>query len=291
MSSGRSAHVVPCRVYVILARLAPVGVILRRGPTNWVQVLKWDTAHDTVEPGQWFHGRIYERRCDLSPYGTLFIYFARKDGDRAREDAEYTYAWTAISKPPYLTALALWPKGDTWHGGGLFESSTLVWLNHEAEVAVPHPDHQPNGLQVVSNPTASGEDYEIWSRRMARDRWVLLQKGDYRLSQDGWKTERKEVWERLGPDGNTSLRMVHDTVTLQRIYIESFWLMQPGRPDLRIEQAGWADWDQQGRLVFVREGKLFAGDIEGEAIVERELIDLNPNRPYLLETPEWAQKW
>ncbi len=38
----------PCRLSVILAREAPVGVIFRRGPAKW------------------FHGRIYERRSDLS---------------------------------------------------------------------------------------------------------------------------------------------------------------------------------------------------------------------------------
>ena len=30
--------------------------------------------------------------------------------------------WTAISRPPWFTALAVWPKGDSWGGGGLFVS-------------------------------------------------------------------------------------------------------------------------------------------------------------------------
>ena len=96
---------VPCRLYALLAREAPVGVVFRRGPSKWVQVIKWDTATDTFTLGQWFHGRIYERRCDLSPDGTLMIYFAQKINRRTMDDNEYTYAWTAISQPPYLTAL------------------------------------------------------------------------------------------------------------------------------------------------------------------------------------------
>lgn len=91
---------IPCRLYAILARSAPVGVIFRRGPTKWVQLIKWDTATDSVEPGQWFHGRIYERRCDLSPDGSKLIYFASKLNRKTLDDSEYTYAWTAISKPP-----------------------------------------------------------------------------------------------------------------------------------------------------------------------------------------------
>jgi hypothetical protein len=119
-----------CRLSVLLAPAARIGVILRRGPTKWVQLVTWDTAADTFQPGQWFHGRVYARRCDLSPDGSLFLYFASKFDGRTTTDREYTYAWTAVSKPPYFTALALWPKGDCWHGGGLFASDRHVWLNH-----------------------------------------------------------------------------------------------------------------------------------------------------------------
>src|SRR5690606_15991035 len=118
----------PSRLYVLLARKARVGVILRRGPSKWVQVIRWSTSSDAFEDGQWFHGRIYERRCDLSPDGRLFLYFAAKF-HRAQAQGSYTYSWTAVSKPPWLTAIALWPKGDAWHGGGLFESNTALMLN------------------------------------------------------------------------------------------------------------------------------------------------------------------
>ena len=94
-------------LHVILARNAPVGIILRRGPSKWVQLIKWNTQTDVFEPGQWFHGRIYEQCCDLSPDGRLFIYFATKYSGKALYDEKISYAWTAISRPPYLTALAL----------------------------------------------------------------------------------------------------------------------------------------------------------------------------------------
>ena len=90
------------RLFVILARAAPVGVIFRRGPSKQVQLIKWDTSKDHFEYGQWFKGRIYERACDLSPNGDKLIYLAAKWGKKPIE------TWTAISKPPYLTALVLW---------------------------------------------------------------------------------------------------------------------------------------------------------------------------------------
>src|SRR5690349_2052072 len=69
---------VPARLFAILARNAPKGVILRRGPSKWVELILWDTANDTFERGQWFKGRIYERGCDLSPNGSYFLYFGSK---------------------------------------------------------------------------------------------------------------------------------------------------------------------------------------------------------------------
>ncbi len=285
----------PCRIYAILARSAPTGVVFRRGPAAWVQVLKWDTKHDTFEAGQWFRGRIYERRCDLSPDGSLLIYFASKFNAKTVADKEYTYAWTAISRPPYLTALALWPKGDCWHGGGLFESSTHVRLNHRPEAAVPHPDHQPKEIRVTPNPNATGEDYPILSLRMTRDGWTFVQDGSYPYEiRRGWRAEEKMIWERLGPDGLTKLQLVLDEINFEKApggWVESFWLKRPDWPDIKIEGAQWADWDQSGRFVFAREGKIFAASIEGDSLQEKMLIDLNPNKPYALEAPDWAKRW
>ena len=111
------------RLFAILARDARVGAIFRRGPSNQVLLIKWNLEDDSFEPGQWFKGRIYERRCDLSPSGRRLIYFA------ANHKKPY-YAWTAVSRPPYLTALALWAKGDCWGGGGQFERENSILLNH-----------------------------------------------------------------------------------------------------------------------------------------------------------------
>jgi hypothetical protein len=283
----------PCRLSIILAQSASVAIVLRRGPTKWVQLMKWDTARDEFQPGQWFHGRVYDRRCDLSPDGSLFIYFASKFDGRTLADREYTYAWTAISKPPYVTALALWPKGDCWHGGGLFESDRRVWLNHKPP-AKPHPQHRPRGLTVVPNPEAHGEDYPVWSRRMTRDGWVLLQTGEFRSSGYGWRTVQPEVWERADATAALRLRRQTDAISFTTAggpYVESFRLVLQSGEELPVPGASWADWDQSGRLVFVREGKLYAARVEGTRFVERELIDLNGNEPTRVPPPAEATRW
>ena len=117
----------PARVEAILARNAATAVIFRRGPSRFVRMLKWDLRTDRIEGGQWIEARIHVERSDISPDGELVASFV----------ASYRKApgtWTAISRPPYFTALAVWPKGDSWGGGGLFGSDTHLFLWHDTEV-------------------------------------------------------------------------------------------------------------------------------------------------------------
>src|SRR5262245_42154320 len=117
----------PARLHVLLAREARVGLVIRRGPAQSVCTVGWDRINDTFRLGQWMHGRLYERRADLSPDGNHFIYFARNFSRRTSEQTKGT--WTAISKVPYLKAISLFGKGDCWCGGGLFLSNRKYWLN------------------------------------------------------------------------------------------------------------------------------------------------------------------
>ena len=135
------------RVHVAFASEASKAVILCRGPSKWVHVLLWDTDSDSITPGAWFAGRIYEQGCSVSPDGTLFAYFATKYGGNKTRGVDY--AWTAVSKPPWLTALALWPHDDTWGGNASFvDNKTLI-------IDCPHwdtlrcDDILPNGFTVL----------------------------------------------------------------------------------------------------------------------------------------------
>jgi hypothetical protein len=281
---------VPARVFMIFARHSPNAVIFRRGPSDWVQIIKWNTQADTFDFGQWFHGRIYERRSDLSPDGSLLIYFARKITGRTLKDNEYTYAWTAVSRPPFLTALALWPKGDCWHGGGLFKNARTVELNHRPNVAKAHPKHNPKGLKVILKKNVHGEDDPIFSERLERDGWALQQEWIVKNTPTLFKTLQPEIREKLSPDGKLLIVL---TRSIERLdYSEEFAISDNRRSFvIGLEGASWADWDQQGRLVFARDGKVFSGSIADQELTERELIDFNPSKPGSVVSPEWATKW
>ena len=70
----------PARIHAILPRKGNCGVVFRRGPSRKVAVIGWELDRDRFTVGQWFKGRIYEYRCDLSLDGTYLIYFAAKYG-------------------------------------------------------------------------------------------------------------------------------------------------------------------------------------------------------------------
>lgn len=91
-------------------------------------------------------GRIYEEKCDLSPDGRLFVYKAHQ---RKGVGTEFTDSWTAVSKPPWLKALVLWPEGTTYGGGGRFTGPRTLW---GVAAEGTHPDFPFRGLQLADAP-------------------------------------------------------------------------------------------------------------------------------------------
>jgi hypothetical protein len=175
-----------CRLFVILGRDAPTALILRRGPSKWYHLVRWRMDSDTFERGAWFHGRIYEERCDLSPDGNLVVCFCH--GGACRPG--YTDSWTAVSRAPWLHALALWPWGTTYGGGGRFVDNRRLILHVNMPVET-HPDHPAYGIEVIQGSAeyhrSSAEvDGADWSGRDHAGCLIFSQHGKlYRRYQGG----------------------------------------------------------------------------------------------------------
>jgi hypothetical protein len=267
-----------CWMFVLLAPQANIGVILRRGPTEWWRVTLWDTKRDRFDGGHWFRGRMYPDKCDLSPDGRLLIYFAGKF--RQRDVARgYHSTWTAVSRPPYLTALALWPIGDTWGGRGVFldERTVLVATSSPSFDAKHHPDHPPGPLRVVECCSLKKDD----PRRDAVPCW-----------QNGWNRI-------LTPQATSEYRKTCGELILGRDFSShhypsrrrTLYTVYRGKP-VALFEAHWADWDQRGRLVATVGGRVFAGKLKkNDKLVWRELKAMNDERPSRMEAPPWAQHW
>lgn len=285
-----------CRLYAILARDGRSAVVFRRGPTKQVLVLRWWLDNDRLEPGQWFKGRIYERRCDLSPDGELLIYFA------ANWKAPYQ-SWTAVSRTPYLTALALWPKGDAWGGGGLFLSPRTIGLNHLAvsrpvypiarrvrhagqDIAAWHPlDADPPRSKKSKEPSPApqeitlprsyavrrwhdtaagrGEDNPVHHERMSRAGWTCVAVGDagpYSSGSIAWDFRSPEIYERHAPSGQLRLQRMLNAIGERdgRWYVEDHAICDAQGETLRlIPECSWADWQTNGDLLFAISGSLY----------------------------------
>jgi hypothetical protein len=175
----------PPRLAVIMARDAHEAVIFRRGPTEWFQVIRWDTRHDRFHDGAWIRGRIYPEKCDLSPDGALLVYSVHKSSGLR---TPYTDCWTGISRSPWLTALALWPMGTTYGGGGRFDGDRSVTLR-VCGAEGHHPDHPPHGLAVsCGNPPMHDFDARTgvdWQGRDQRGRLLHAARGKLMLGAVG----------------------------------------------------------------------------------------------------------
>lgn len=89
---------------------------------------------DTFRLGSGFYGKLYPNRCDISPDGNDFIYFAM--GASLRKYGSKFTAWTAICKPPEIKAYWFLGQNDTWGGGGVFLSSRTIYINRIPESKV-----------------------------------------------------------------------------------------------------------------------------------------------------------
>ncbi len=292
----QSSHV---RLYAILARNLPTAVVFRRGPSKSVLLIRWNTSNDTFQFGQWFKGRIYERRCDLSPNGDLLLYFA------ANYRKPY-FSWSAISQPPYLTALALWPKGDGWGGGGQFITQNRIALNHrEPEMKVAEGLSLPKRLMVKAFGKHSGwgEDAPIWPERLKRDGWALV-----RYSEGVQHGSRRKVWVEFTPSitwrksnpawpKRYSLEM-SITGLKERDgpwYLTEHTVIRDKTKMDNIGRSDWADWCSSGDLLFAVDGCLYRLSCKRGVLAPLEratkVADLSNLQFEPREAPEEARSW
>lgn len=290
------------KLYAILAREAPIAVVFRRGPSRRVLLILWHTDRDQFHEGQWLKGRIYERRCDLSPTGERLIYFA----------ANYKnpfFSWTAVSKPPFLTALALWPKGDAWGGGGLFENENKILLNHRAEeMKLAEGFSLPKDVQIepFGARPGWGEDNPILDARLSRDGWRNIEEAKeavkHSLGASIWmEFNPPEVWAKPHPKLGARHELQMQIQGLHQrdgpwYVIEHFISDRSNASTVSLGKTSWADWCPSGDLLFAKEGKLFRlGHSADGALNELEraktLIDLSYRSFKNVKSPTEAKEW
>lgn len=276
-----------CWQYVIVARAAPRAVVLRRGPSEWWHLTLWETDRDRFTSGQWFRGKLYPAKCDLSPDGLLFSYFA---GKFRTIDVSHGYdrTWIAVSRPPYFTALALWPVGDTWGGPTVFHDDGSFYP--ETSYAT-HPNHREGPLRIGGFQVGP-EEARVRRYHWGRNGWqpVYLDSPAKRLTAfdpllKAWrKAEGRYCLERQLPRG--------EDVFPSRVRAHYVIYKGDGETELASFRAHWADFDQSGRLVATKDGRILAADIHRHhGLRWIELADFSAEKPVTFAAPDWAQHW
>jgi hypothetical protein len=274
------------RIFCIPATQAPVVAVLRRGPSDWCHVGRWDPIARTWQAGSWIHGTIYPQRCDLSPDGRWLAAFVLKPA--ASWEAGSTYI--SVSRLPWLASLAAWGTDGTWTRGLEFVPlGTARFPPPAPGSGDPGPllrrydlDHRkpaPYGVErargwLETPDTPPPDATDPWDiRRAAR---VTLQKArpgeaTTRLLVRGWYAAMREGEPRDGPP--------------------AYWIERDATAD--VEPLGgvqWADWAADGRLmVATTAGALEVRD--EPAAVPSWTLDLGTLRPDPQPAPPEAFDW
>lgn len=269
---------VPPRIYCVPAHDAPIVAVIRRGPTNWSHVGRWDLARLTYEPGAWFGGRIFPRRCDLSPDGRFLSYFAHKPSAKwAIGDA-----YVAVSKLPWLTALHAFATCGTWTRGYCFTE------DQHAQEAPGLP--VPYGLQSIPAVQFATERRRGWEEasdcppRDPSDAWDVRRNARLKKRQPGGHAHL--YVESIGyPGGEFGTEQAIDGLRVQYSF--------EADGELRLlHDLQWADWDRDGRLlVATRTGKLQVRQPSSglaQVLFEQDLSQLDPSP---VPAPDWAAHW
>ena len=269
---------VPPRIYCISALDAPIIAVFRRGPADWSHVGRWDVASLSYEPGAWLSGRIFPRRCDLSPDGRFLCYFAHKPSAKwAIGDA-----YVAVSKLPWLTALHAFPTCGTWTRGYCFTDDLQA-----QEVPGLPPSYRLQSIPAVQFAT---------ERRRG---WQEAPDSPPRGASDAWDVRRNARLQKRQPGGHAQLRV--ESIGYAGGELRADQAIDGLRVQYSLETDGeltllddlqWADWDRDGRLLVVtRTGKLQVrrpGCEPGQILFEHDVSQLEPNP---VQAPRWATHW
>ncbi len=240
-------------------------MVIRRGPSRFVATLLWNRDDDSFQMGQWLKGRIYERRCDLSPNGEFFLYFAMN----GKWQSEVKGSWSAISRAPFLKALALFPKGDCWQGGGLWTGKYQYWLNGCSNSALYNTRLVQRDESYAPAKYFGSECTGVYYPRLLRDGWKL--RGEHEES----RMQSPHVFEKQLPDGWLLRKLAHaevDTPEGKGCYWDEHELAQPSsNARMAFPHWEWAEWDRE-RLVWASAGKLYGARVGAGGLHEERLL-------------------
>lgn len=213
---------------------------------------------------------------------------------------------SAVSRPPYLSALALWPKGDGWGGGGHFSKKERILLNHRASETELGPDSSiPPWLTVdqFGDRPGWGEDEPVWFARLRRDGWKLTSHPE--KTKDDWgarvmvEYDPPIHWQKSHPLMPNAYTLQMSILGIKEVdgpwYLIEHSIIENDGNVKTIGRSEWADWSQTGDLLFSQSGCLFRlrcnGVVLGPIKASEQIADFSDLKFQTCEAPQEAHLW
>ncbi|MEJ2204172.1 MAG: hypothetical protein P8170_08680 [Gemmatimonadota bacterium] len=270
------------RIFCVPATESPVLAVLRRGPSSWCHVGRWNVQEWTYEPGAWFRGRLFPQKCDVSPDGRWLAYSAHKAS--AQWPAGTIYE--AISRLPWLHALAAWEAGSTYTRGIRFDSDSTRSDLGSPDVGDAEPCLRRYGLRANR-----AHQFAVERRRG----WVETEDSPPPDPHDLWDEKRRVRMSKSQPSGTAVLEVEGSYAAFRdnpQVRDPASYSVVENGNITQLEGVQWADWASSGvLLVATLEGCLEAhewSDGTKRKIFERDLASLLPVPG---SAPEWALEW
>jgi hypothetical protein len=201
----------------------------------------------------------------------------------------------------------MWPKGDAWGGGGLFESEYTILLNHphlQCGLADGFKLGKNVKVRSIGEYAGRGEDNPIYHTRLLRDGWILKCDGEHTGYQNrgpvSWKFTQPRIYEKsvARKQRKYFLQMQIRGIGERQgdwYVIDHEIFDDKGVSVLKLARTSWADWDNNEDLLYAKNGKLFRlswkNSEEFNSKPAKELVDLTEHKFKPVATPAKARKW
>ena len=272
------------RLYCIAASNAPIVAVLRRGPTAWAHVGRWELDPPAYVPGSWLHATLYPQRCDLSADGRWLAYFALDASARWAPGDTYV----ALSRLPWVTALAAWGTHGTWSRGVHFVDDVMV--------------------QEVSPPDVGGVDIPVLRQGIAvthpasfaverRRGWTESSDTPRRSPHDMWDEGRGATITMTKPQPGNGQRPTLVTygrfaATRSGATRDATYAIQDTGAVVPLLGVQWADWAADGSLLVATwDGWLHIRSYDGGATAIQWQFNVGALEPDPQPSPPVAHGW